>query len=111
MLAKMTTKEFIKEMAEANKWLQEQMFQYQSRVELSKRMFAATLHIRTGDRVLVTMNDGEEYDAKVLTVTPMIHPFIPGEVYFSYDLLRKNGKVTNVVFNLDSEMKSISLIP
>lgn len=98
-------------MAEANKWLQEQVFQYQSRVEISKRMFAATLHIRTGDKVFVKMNQGEEFEAKVLTVTPMIHHLEPSEVYFSYDLLMKNGKEKKVVFNLDSEMQSISLIP
>jgi len=95
-------------MAEANNWLQHQIFQHQSRVEYSKRMFAATLHIRTGDRIRVILTSGEEFYAKVLTVTPMIHPADPLNVRLTYDLLKEDG---TVVFNLDGEIQSIALIP
>lgn len=104
----MTSKEFIQEIADANNWLQDQLFQYQSRVEYSKRMFAAKLHIRTGDRVWVTLTSGEDFDAKVLTVTPTIRPSDPSNVQLTYDLLKDNG---TVIFNLDCEIQSITLIP
>lgn len=107
----MSAKEFIEEMAAANAWLTEQVFIHQSRVEYSKRMFAAKLHIRSGDKVLVTLTSFEQFEAKVLTVTPMIRPSAPGDVYFSYDLLREVSGETIVVFNLDAEIQSIALIP
>jgi len=104
----MSSNEFIKEISEASKWLAEQVFIHQSRVEYSKRMFAATLHIRTGDRIRVILTSGEEFYAKVLTVTPMIHPEDPSNVRLTYDLLKEDG---TVIFNLDHEIQSIALIP
>ena len=95
-------------MAEANNWLALQIAQYQSRVELSKRMFAATLHIRTGDSVWVMLTDGKDFDAKVLSVTPMFYPEDPSNVRLTYDLLKEDG---TVIFNMDDEIQSIALIP